>query len=68
MERPFDTPLPTFVPTRPDQARGTLTRRMGLVVGRRINAERPKQDIAVLGRLCRLNNYLLRRERRMNAA
>lgn len=72
MERPFDYPRnPRFVPTRPDRARGTLTRLMHLKVGFQIGTLRAfprsyegKRDLA---QLCRLNNYLLRREARMNA-
>lgn len=71
MERPFDyNANPTYVPTKPDLARDTLTRKMGLRVHDLINVERQihRRDMGRMGRLCRINNYLFRRERRMNGA
>jgi hypothetical protein len=67
MERPFDyNQFPTYTPTRPDPAIGTLTRKMWLATHTRLNEAKRLPGRPDLARLCRICNYLFRRERRLN--
>jgi hypothetical protein len=65
-ERPFDyNRNPTFTPTKPHPAIGTLIRKMNIHVHGLINESRPRQNMVEFGRLCRINHYLYRREDRL---
>lgn len=68
-ERPFDyNRSPSFTPTKPDLARGTLTRKVLMSVQTKCFRDRHHYSKPELVRLSRINNYLHRREQRMRDA